>query len=141
MTKHLVPANLLEDLHILIGEARQRAAVAVNRELVLLYWKIGQRIHSELLHEERATYGQEIISTLSAQLEPAYGRGFDRANLYRMVQFAKLFSEKEKVVTLSRQLSWSHFLALLEAKLLAAIHRARARTSLANPTDTSKMNA
>ena len=113
MTQNLVPVNLLEDLRTLIEGARQRTAVAVNQELVLLYWKIGQRIHNVLLHEERAAYGKEIISTLLAQLEPAYGRGFNRGNLYRTVQLAKLFPEEEKVVTLSQQLSWSHFLALL----------------------------
>ena len=55
MTQNLMPANLLEDLHTLIRGARERAAAAVNQALVLLYWKIGQRIHMELLHEERAT--------------------------------------------------------------------------------------
>ncbi len=54
MTQNLVPANLLGALRTLIEGARQRAAVAVNQEMVLLYWKIGQRIHSELLGEEPA---------------------------------------------------------------------------------------
>lgn len=45
-----------------------------------------------------------------------YGRGFDEKNLRRMVQFAELFPGQDIVVTLSRQLSWSHFLALLPVK-------------------------
>ena len=113
MTDELVPSGLLGDLRSLIEGARERAAVAVNQELVLLYWRVGQRIHTELLSEERATYGREIVATLSAQLGPAYGHGFKKSNLHRMVQFARLLPEEEKVVTLSRQLSWSHFLALL----------------------------
>jgi len=113
MSTDLVPVGLIGDLRALIEGARQRAAVAVNQELVLLYWDIGQRIHTELLNEERAAYGQQIVGTLSQQLEPSYGSGFDRSNLHRMVKLATLFPEKEKVVTLSHQLSWSHFLALL----------------------------
>ncbi|MFQ5568243.1 MAG: DUF1016 N-terminal domain-containing protein [Rhodothermales bacterium] len=116
MTQNLVPANLLDDLRTLIEGARHRVAVAVNQELVLLYWKVGQRIHSELLHEERAAYGQQIVSTLSAQLEPAYGRGFEKSNLHRMVKFATLFPDEQIVVTLSQQLSWSHFTELLLVK-------------------------
>ncbi len=78
MTTELVPAELLGDLRTLIEGARQRTAVAVNQELVLLYWKIGQRIRAELLHEERSTYGNEIVSTLSRELTQRYGRGFSR---------------------------------------------------------------
>jgi predicted nuclease of restriction endonuclease-like (RecB) superfamily len=113
MTQELVPAQLLGDLRGLIEGARQRAASTINQELVLLYWRIGQRIHSELLNDERADYGKQIVATLSRQLEPAYGRGFGRSNLHRMVQFARLFPDEEIVVTLSPQLSWSHFLVLL----------------------------
>ncbi len=113
MNRDLVPTKLLGDLRSLIEAARQRAAVAVNQELVLLYWRIGQRVRIELLHEERAAYGKRIVATLSQQLEPSYGRGFDTSNLHRMVRFVRLFPDEEKVVTLSPQLSWSHFLALL----------------------------
>jgi predicted nuclease of restriction endonuclease-like (RecB) superfamily len=42
-----------------------------------------------------------------------YGRGFAHKNLRRMIQFAEAFPEEEIVATLSRQLSWSHFSALL----------------------------
>ena len=51
--------------------------------------------------------------TLSRQLVVEYGRGYSEKNLRRMVQFAEAFPEEEIVVTLSRQLSWSHFSALL----------------------------
>ncbi len=51
--------------------------------------------------------------TLSHELTARYGKGFDRPNLSRMVNFARCFSDRENVVTLSHKLSWSHFLALL----------------------------
>jgi site-specific recombinase XerD len=54
-----------------------------------------------------------IVVTVSRQLVADYGRGYSEKNLRRMVQFAEAFPEVEIVVTLSRQLSWSHFSALL----------------------------
>lgn len=81
-----------------------------------MYWRIGLRIRGEVLDGQRASYGEEIVATLSRQLAAEYGRGFEEKNLRRMMQFAELFTSEEIVVTLSRQLSWSHFLALLPVK-------------------------
>jgi hypothetical protein len=108
--------QLLADLRQLIEQARQEAVVAVNAGLTLMYWRIGLRIQSEVLDGQRASYGAEIVSTLSRQLVADHGRGFEEKNLRRMVQFAALFPDQDIVVTLSRQLSWSHFLALLPLK-------------------------
>src|SRR5260370_35294239 len=60
-----------------------------------------------------AAYGEQIVVTPSRQLVVDYGRGYSEKNLRRMVQFAEAFPQEEIVVTLSRQLSWSHFSALL----------------------------
>ena len=91
-------------------------AVTVNAGLTLLYWQIGNRVRQDILKEKRARYGEEILPTLSAKLVPEFGRGFTEKNLRRMVQFAEVFSDMEIVVTLSRQLSWSHFVAILPLK-------------------------
>ena len=110
------PPALLGDIRALIEASRQRVASAVNAELTLLFWRIGQRIHTEVLAGQRAGYGDEILPTLAAQLVRDYGRSFADKNLRRMVQFAATFSDEPIVVTLSRQLSWSHFVALLPLK-------------------------
>jgi len=110
------PPVLLGDIRALIEASRQRVASAVNAELTLLFWRIGQRIHTEVLAGQRAGYGDEILPTLAAQLVRDYGRSFADKNLRRMVQFAATFSDEPIVVTLSRQLSWSHFVALLPLK-------------------------
>lgn len=109
-------ADLLPDLRELILSARQTVARGVNVALVTLYWQIGRRIHQDILKEKRAEYGEEILPTLSAKLIPEFGGGFSRFNLSRMVQFAEVFPEEQIVVTLSQQLGWSHFLALLPLK-------------------------
>jgi hypothetical protein len=63
----------------------------------------------EVLDNERAAYGEQIVATLSRQLVSEFGRGYTEKNLRRMIQFAAAFPEEEIVATLSRQLSWSHF--------------------------------
>ncbi|MGU1366256.1 DUF1016 N-terminal domain-containing protein [Pseudomonas aeruginosa] len=110
------PKALLGDIRVLIGAAHQRAASAVNAELTLLFWRIGQRIHTEVLAGQRAEYGEEILPSLAEQLVRDYGRSFADKNLRRMVQFAATYPQEPIVVTLSRHLSWSHFVALLPLK-------------------------
>jgi len=60
--------HLLGELRQMIEAARARVAAAANIELTLLYWRSGQRIHSEILSGERAAYGETILATLSQQL-------------------------------------------------------------------------
>lgn len=114
-----VPATsgrLLTDLRDLILTARRGVARAVDSGLVSLYWQIGQRIRQDILQKERAEYGKEIVVTLSRQLTAEFGRGFEEKNLRRMIQFAEVFPEQSIVVSLVRQLSWTHFLALIPLK-------------------------
>jgi predicted nuclease of restriction endonuclease-like (RecB) superfamily len=60
------------------------------------------------------------VPTVSAQLENRFGRNFEEKNLRRMIQFAEQFTDYEIVVTVSRQLSWSHFLTILPIKSIDA---------------------
>jgi predicted nuclease of restriction endonuclease-like (RecB) superfamily len=111
-----VDTGLLGDIQQMIVEARHTAAVAVNVSLTMLYWRIGRRIREDVLAGGRAGYGDEIVATLSRQLVAEHGRGFERKNLHRMVQFAEAFPDEQIVATLWRQLSWSHFRELLPLK-------------------------
>jgi predicted nuclease of restriction endonuclease-like (RecB) superfamily len=111
-----IKRDLLQDLRTMIEQARQSVALAVNSTLTLLYWHIGDRIRREILLEKRAEYGRSIVVTLSRQLVLEYGNGFADKNLHRMIQFADAFPDMQIVVTLSRQLSWSHFLRLITFK-------------------------
>ena len=96
--------ELLGDIRALIESARQRATAMVNSELTLC-WRIGRRIHTEVLVGERAGYGEQIVPAVAAQLTRDYGGGFAEKSLRRMVQFAAIFPEEPIVATLSRQLS------------------------------------
>ena len=106
-------AALLGDLRALIESTRVRVAVGVNAEMVLLYWDIGERIRKEILGLERAAYGKQVIDILSDQLSAQYGRGFARTNLFNMIRFAEVFTDRSIVHSLSGQLSWTHFRYLI----------------------------
>ena len=110
------PTALLGDIRTLIAAARKRAASAVNSALSMLYWRIGQRIHTQVLEGRRADYGEEVVLTLAAQLVKEYGTSFSVKNLRRMVQFAAAYPDERIVVSLIRQLSWTHFIALIPLK-------------------------
>ena len=60
----------------------------------MLYWHVGDRIHREILQEERAEYGKSIVVTVSRQLALEYGNGFTDKNLRRMMQFAEVFPDE-----------------------------------------------
>lgn len=104
---------LFSDVAGLIERARSRAAVAVNSELVMLYWSVGKRIRTEVLGGERATYGQDIVTRLSQRLSDRFGRGYTYTALTRMVKFAEWIDDAEIVATVSQQLSWSQFVELI----------------------------
>jgi len=110
-------ANILyEDLAQIIAQGKIKVAQQVNSTVVLVYWQIGYKINTHILDNKRAEYGKEIVSPVATQLVEKFGRSFDLKNLYRMMQFADAFPQLEIVVTLSRQLSWSHFVVLLPLK-------------------------
>jgi predicted nuclease of restriction endonuclease-like (RecB) superfamily len=111
-----VSGKLFGDIRGLINSAKSHVASTVNISLVMLYWHIGNRIRKDILGKERAEYGEQIVVTLSRQLVKEFGEGYSRAALFRMIQFSELFRNKEIVVSLSRQLTWSHFSALLPIK-------------------------
>lgn len=109
---NIINNSLFNQIKNLIEQTKNNVAIVVNSSLTMMYWEIGNKINQDILKNQRAEYGKEIVVKLSRQLQDNFGKGFDEKNLRRMMQFANAI-EKQKVVTLSRQLSWSHFLALL----------------------------
>ena len=104
-----VSKTLLGALRRLIAEARQDVARQVNSALVVLYWRVGQRIRRDVLKEKRAEYGQRIVSSLGTQLEAEFSRGFSRRDLFNMIRFAEVFPDFRIVQALTAQLGWTHF--------------------------------
>ncbi len=109
-------SSLLPDIYRIIESGKKQAKVAVSSTLTLTYWNIGKRINEDILNNERAEYGKQIVPSLATQLVERYGKSFEVRNLRRMMQFAEQFPDIEKVSTLSTQLTWSHFVELLIIK-------------------------
>jgi len=103
-----INTNLIVEIKQLIEQSRQNVAVAINSEISILYWHIGNRINSDILNNKRAEYGKQIIANLSQHLTQEYGRGWSEKQLRHCIHFAETFSDEKIVYTLCRQLSWSH---------------------------------
>jgi predicted nuclease of restriction endonuclease-like (RecB) superfamily len=114
MSKEINPIPpITSDIKTLIEQSRQNVALAVNAEITLLYWKVGKRINDEVLGNERAEYGKQIVYALSIQLINDYGTGWSEKQLRHCMQFASVFMEEQIVSALRRQLSWTHIKAFI----------------------------
>lgn len=106
--KEIQKQPIAEDIKRLIAQSKQQLAITVNATLSLLYWQIGKRINEEILQNQRAEYGKEIVSALSRQLTLDYGTGWSKRQLHHCIRFAEVFPDFNIVHTLCSQLSWSH---------------------------------
>lgn len=109
--------SLIQDLRQIIEQARGHVAATANYELTMMYWHIGERINREVLDNQRAEYGKQIVAQVARQLQEEYGsKGFDEKSIRRMMQFANLFADEQIVAQAARKLSWSHFIEVLPLK-------------------------
>ena len=106
-------ADWLADLKTRIHNAQQRAALAVNRELVLLYWQIGSDI---LDRQSREGWGAKVIKRLAHDLRTAFPdmKGFSPRKLNYMRAFAAAWPEAEFVQQAAAKLPWFHLCTLLD---------------------------
>lgn len=106
-------SDWLADLKGRIHSAQQRATLAVNRELVLLYWQIGNDI---LTRQAQQGWGAKVIERLAQDLRTAFPdmKGFSPRNLKYMRAFAEAWPDAEFVQGVLAQLPWYHQLALLD---------------------------
>lgn len=102
-----------QEVIALIQHAKQRAAVAVNSEITLLHWHIGQRINQEVLGGERADYGKQVVANLAKQLTTQFGKGWSAQQLRHCMKFAECYADEQIVSALRRKLSWTHIKALI----------------------------
>jgi predicted nuclease of restriction endonuclease-like (RecB) superfamily len=114
-------SDWLTDLKHRIHHAQQRASLAVNRELIQLYWQIGQDI---LQRQAEQGWGAKVIERLAHDLRTAFPemKGFSRSNLMYMRAFAESWPDAEIVQQAVGQLPWGHNLVLL-SKLKDASQR------------------
>lgn len=104
---------LLASIKERIQSAQVRAALAVNRELVLLYWGIGKEI---LARQKQEGWGTKVIERLAKDLRSSFPhmKGFSRTNLLYMRAFSEAWPEEPIVQQVAGQLPWFHNCTLLD---------------------------
>ena len=132
-------ADWLADLKSRIHNAQQRATLAVNSEMVGLYWQIGGDI---LARQHAQGWGAKVIDRLAHDLRTAFPdmKGFSRANLMYMRAFAGAWPEEVIVQQLVGQLPWGHNLVLLTRLKNSAQRLAYARAAIEHGWSRSVLN-
>lgn len=104
--------ELLDDLKSRIRNARVRAAISVNRELIFLYWQIG---HAILERQAQEGWGSKVIERLADDLRHEFSdmKGLSRANLFYMRAFAEAYPDEQIVQQLAGQIPWWHNVVIM----------------------------
>ncbi|MCL1996029.1 MAG: DUF1016 N-terminal domain-containing protein [Defluviitaleaceae bacterium] len=98
-----------DDIINLLRQGREKALTAVNSAMVETYWRIGKRIvEEEQSGNERAKYGEYLLTNLARHLTDTLGKGFSYGNLRNFRQFYLVFPSEEICYTVCSKLSWSH---------------------------------
>ncbi|MDQ6761658.1 MAG: PDDEXK nuclease domain-containing protein [Bacteroidota bacterium] len=105
-------SKLFSNIADLIQQSRQSIAIVVNSELAMLYWKIGNHIYAHILQNQRAEYGEQIVSILSDRLTEKYGKGWGVKHLRHCLRTAETFTNDQIVYAVRRQLTWTHIRTL-----------------------------
>lgn len=92
-TENINIDDLYNRIIVLIENAKRNVAATVNNEMTLLYWNIGKDITENVLKNQKAEYGKSVIKKLSQRLTIEYGKGYSRANLFRMLKIYEYFND------------------------------------------------
>ncbi|MEJ1939195.1 DUF1016 N-terminal domain-containing protein, partial [Nostoc sp. NIES-2111] len=105
--------NFLRGLKERIRNAQVRAALSVNRELVLLYWLLGRDI---LLQQQQLGWGAKVIERLARDLKEAFPemKGFSARNLKYMRAFAEAYPDEQIVQQAAALIPWFHNCVILD---------------------------
>ena len=105
--------QLFNDVCQIIDGTRTRIATTVNAEVCFLHWNIGKRIKEDVLYNQRAEYGKEIVKNLAVLLTEKYGKGWGYEKLKHCVRSAYTFTEDEIGYAVRTQLNWTHLRLLM----------------------------
>jgi hypothetical protein len=112
MTKEIstLDNTFYAEIRELLSKVRNTVYQAVNFAMVNTYWQIGKRIVEQEQHgQNRANYGDYLITNLSRYLSDTFGKGFSEANLWNMRQFYVTFPEFDQFATQCvANLTWTH---------------------------------
>ena len=128
----LSQSELYNDACSIIEQAQVSAYRSVDEIIIKRNWLLGLRIHHEVLKDQRAEYGEQVIKNLSKSLTAKYGSGFTKTNLYNYIGFYQNWPEffhavsgksiKENFANIFQsltgkspiRLSWTHYSIILQ---------------------------
>jgi len=104
--------ELLREVKQRVYKAQYEALKAVNKELIGLYWDIGQMI---VKRQKEHGWGKSVVESLAKDLQLEFPgiQGFSAQNLWRMRQFYLAYSENKKLSPMVREIGWSHNIIIL----------------------------
>ena len=108
--------TLYSDVCQIIDGTRGRIATFLNTEVCMTNWYIGKRIKEDVLFNQRAEYGKQVVKNLSLRLIDRYGAGWSEKKLRHCIRSAETFSEQDIVSSTQRQLTWTHLKSLMYIK-------------------------
>ncbi|MFM6472521.1 MAG: DUF1016 N-terminal domain-containing protein, partial [Dolichospermum sp.] len=105
--------NLLMEVKQRICSAQYEALKAVNREMINLYWDIGQMIFAK---QQNSNWGKSVVEQLSKDLQTEFPgiSGFSARNIWNMRNFYVTYSQNEKLQPLVAEIGWTHNIVILE---------------------------
>lgn len=113
---NLAEETLYSDVCQIIDGTRGRIATFLNTEVCMTNWYIGKRIKEDVLFNQRAEYGKQVVKNLSLKLIERYGAGWSEKKLRHCIRSAETFSEQDIVSSTQRQLTWTHLKSLMYIK-------------------------
>lgn len=105
--------QLYSDVYHIVERSRQRLATTINAEICMMHWQIGKRIKDDVLYNQRAEYGKQIVKNLAEQLTQRFGKGWSDRKLLHCIRAAYTFTKDEIVYAVRTQLTWTHLRSLM----------------------------
>jgi predicted nuclease of restriction endonuclease-like (RecB) superfamily len=113
-SKSMMPSNkpAFEEIAAIIDRSRERAFRSVNRELIDMYWEIGQYISEKIKTEK---WGKSIVEDFADYIRSRFIgiQGFSASNIWRMRQFYETYHNNEKLAPLVREIGWAQNLIIM----------------------------
>lgn len=117
MADSIVPNSVasFDEVIAIIENARESAFQAVNRELITMYWRIGEYVSRRVAQDG---WGKSVVKDFSDFIQSRYVgiKGFSPQNIWRMKQFYEIYQRNEKLSALLRELSWTNNLQIMSGK-------------------------
>ena len=105
--------HLFQEIKLRIRAAQYEALKSVNKELILLYWDIGEKIVSS---QQKHGWGKAIVETLAKDLQTEFPgvAGYSADNLWRMRKFYLNYVNKPKLAPMVQEIAWAHNVIVME---------------------------